>query len=119
MRCLIALALIAYAAPALADPHHHPPQDAAIHERFYSTWMRPDYPNLSCCNLEDCYPTQMKQVGAEWYALRREDSQWVLIPASKIEQHRDNPDGRNHVCMSKPYPDGTSSVYCAILGGGA
>lgn len=119
MRHLLALALVAYAGPALAEPHHHPPQDAAIHERFYSTWMQPDHPNLSCCNLQDCYPTSFKQVGSDWYALRREDSAWVLIPAAKIEQRRDTPDGRSHVCMSRPRDDGTSSIYCAVIGSGA
>ena len=32
----------------------HPPQDMALHEKFYSTWRMPDNPALSCCNNADC-----------------------------------------------------------------
>jgi hypothetical protein len=32
-----------------AQEHHHPPQDQATHEKFYSTWMMPDAPHVSCC----------------------------------------------------------------------
>jgi len=32
----------------------------ALHEMFYSTWMMPDHPNVSCCNKQDCYPTEAR-----------------------------------------------------------
>lgn len=104
---------------ALAQEHHHPPQDAEIHEKFYSNWMRPDLPNYSCCNKKDCYPAEAKFRDGFWYAKRREDGAWIKIPPEKIEQRRDSPDGRNHVCMSPPNPySDEPNVFCFISGSG-
>ena len=106
-----------------AQHHNHPPQDAALHERFYSTWMRPDNPSVTCCNLQDCYPTEFKLVGQTWFAKRREDGQWVPIPEERLEHNRtdrtpaESPDGRSHVCMEPPFY-GVYNVWCAILGFG-
>jgi hypothetical protein len=105
---------------ASAQGHNHPPQDADLHEKFYSTWYMPDNPNRSCCNRADCYPTEIKMVGTNIYARRREDGKYILVPAHKVEQNRDNPDGRNHICAPPPsatsYPPET--VFCFSLGGG-
>jgi hypothetical protein len=111
-----AIALAACLAPALgiaarADEHHHPPQDAPLHEQFYSTWMRPDQPDKSCCNKRDCAPvTQVRRVGNRWQALR--DGEWLTIPPEKIEVNRDSPDGRSHLCAIG------LSVICFVLGAG-
>jgi hypothetical protein len=125
---IISLAAIAIAATilaqvfskALAQEHRHPAQDETIHEKFYSTWFMPDNPARSCCNKADCYPTEIKIEGDEIFAKRREDGKWLLIPARKIERHRNNPDGRNHLCAPPPtataYPP--DSVFCFALGGG-
>jgi hypothetical protein len=109
--------LAAYFQLAQAHEHNHPPADVAIHEKFYSTWMMPDKPQRSCCNRQDCYPTEARYRQGFWEARRREDGQYVRIPWEKVEQHRDNPDGRNHVCMPPPsqYRD---EVFCFALGGG-
>ena len=82
----------------------HPPEDMALHEKFYSTWHMPDNPALSCCNDADCYPTDIKYVGGRIYAKRREDGKYILVPAQKVERNRDNPDGRNHLCAPPPSP---------------
>jgi len=79
---------------AKADEHHHPVQDEPLHEKFYSTWYMPDQPAKSCCNKEDCYPTEIKYVGTTLFARRREDGQWIVVPTHKIERHRDNPPAR-------------------------
>ena len=106
--------------PAAAQHHNHPPQDTDLHEKFYSTWYMPDNPIRSCCNRADCYPTEIKMVGTSIYAKRREDGKYILVPAHKVEQNRDNPDGRNHICAPPPsaigYPPDT--VFCFSLGGG-
>jgi hypothetical protein len=110
---------VVFVASTAAAQHSHPPQDEALHEKFYSTWYMPDNPAKSCCNKADCYPTEIKYVGGNIYARRREDGNYILIPASKIERHRDNPDGRNHLCAPPPngsYP--TDTVFCFSLGGG-
>jgi hypothetical protein len=112
---VIACALLATTADA--QEHRHPPQDAAIHLKFYSNWMMPDNPNKSCCNLSDCYPTEIKFEGQDLYARRREDGKWLYVPPQKIERNRDNPDGRNHVCAPPPRPHAIDIVFCFTLGG--
>ena len=109
-------------APADAQERHagHPAADLPIHEKFYSTWFMPDRPSTSCCNKADCYPTEVKFQNGQWFAQRREDGKFIPVPWSKVERNRDNPDGRNHVCMPPPsaisYPSNT--VFCFALGGG-
>src|SRR5690348_11003031 len=107
--------------PAQAQERHHPPQDMELHNTFYSTWMIPNngaVRSKSCCNNIDCYPTEVHRVGDHWFAKRREDGKWILIPDDKIEQNqpdpRESPDGRSHVCMSSPFAG--DYVYCAVLG---
>lgn len=48
----------------------HPPQDQALHEKFYSTWHMPDNPSLSCCNSADCYQTDIQCIDGRLYAGR-------------------------------------------------
>jgi hypothetical protein len=119
------LCLLAIPAPAqeafLPDGHaerHHPPQDQALHERFYSTWRMPDNPAVSCCNNADCYPTDIKYIDGRLYAKRREDGKFIFVPPQKVERNRDNPDGRNHLCAPPPSAySPTDTVYCFVLGG--
>ena len=117
-RAYLAAALVFVASGAAAQ-HQHPPQDEALHEKFYSTWYMPDNPARSCCNNADCYPTEVKYAGGNVYARRREDGKYILVPPQKIERNRDNPDGRNHLCAPPPssyHPPDT--VFCFSLGGG-
>jgi hypothetical protein len=120
LRLVLLLALLS--SPAIAQDHHaaHPAQDMPIHEKFYATWFMPDQPHKSCCNKADCYPTEAKFEDGHWLARRREDGKFITVPASKVERNRDNPDGRNHVCMPPPtaksYPPDT--VFCFSLGNG-
>jgi hypothetical protein len=97
--------------------HHHPPEDVPIHEKFYSTWMMPDRPTASCCNNRDCYPTEVRFRDGFWEAKRREDGAYVRVPWAKVERHRDNPDGRNHVCMPPPASYRSDEIFCFSLGG--
>ena len=100
--------------------HRHPPQDEPLHEKFYSSWYMPDNPAASCCNKADCYPTEIKYVGSNIYARRREDGKYLLIPPQKVEHNRQNPDGRNHLCAPPPGgPHPPDAVFCFALGGGA
>jgi hypothetical protein len=120
---IVFLVLIALAAAAKAQEHRsHPVADLPLHEKFYSTWYMPDQPTKSCCNMADCYPTEVRVQGDMIFARRREDGKWLLIPAHKVERHRDNPDGRNHICAPPPPPPTASqvpdTVYCFALGSG-
>ena len=113
--CMIAIWLfLASLRPAFS--HDHPPQDAEIHRKFYNTWEMPDRPGVSCCHDRDCYPTEARKIGGRWEAKRREDGQWLVVPPEKIEQNRDNPDGRHHLCA--PPPARGAVVYCFMVGGG-
>jgi hypothetical protein len=98
---------------------HHPAADLPLHEKFYNGWYMPDEPTKSCCNKADCYPTEVRFNSGHWQAKRREDGKWLWIPDAKVERHRDNPDGRNHLCAPPPnasYPPDT--VFCFSLGAG-
>jgi hypothetical protein len=112
--------LIFVVSTAVGQQHQHPPQDEALHEKFYSGWYMPDNPSKSCCNKSDCYPTEIKYVGGSIYARRREDGKYIPIPPQKVERNRDNPDGRSHLCAPPPnslhHPPET--VFCFSLGGG-
>jgi hypothetical protein len=117
-RAYLAVGLVLVTSTAVAQ-HRHPPEDEALHEKFYSTWYMPDNPSRSCCNDADCYPTEIKYGGGNIYARRREDGKYIVIPPQKVERNRDNPDGRNHLCAPPPntsYPADT--VFCFSLGGG-
>jgi len=114
---LLAVAL-AFAVVRASAQHQHPPQDAPTHEKFYSTWMRPDNPKLSCCNQHDCYPTEARNEGSVWFAKRREDGNWLRVPPEKVEQNRDNPDGRSHLCAPRPERAYSAEVFCFTVGSG-
>lgn len=117
---LLAVALLTL--PAQADEAHtgHPPADVPLHEKFYSTWYMPDKPVQSCCSKSDCYPTKVKFEHGQWWALRREDQNYIPVPWKKVEQNRDNPDGNNHLCAPSPTAVGyaPNTVFCFSLGGG-
>lgn len=115
----IVLVLLGTAATAaIAQSHQHPPQDAQLHERFYSTWMMPDNPSVSCCHERDCYPTEARHDAQGWLAKRREDGKWLRVPAEKVETNRDNPDGRNHLCAPTPETAALVEVFCFTVGSG-
>src|SRR5689334_17038881 len=87
----VAIAIVIPAHLSFAEEHRHPQQDQEIHEKFYSTWMRPDMPHASCCDNRDCYPTAARFRNGHWEARRREDGAWLVVPDSKVEKVRDNP----------------------------
>jgi hypothetical protein len=110
--------VIIIGAAASAQEHHHPKEHEELHYRFYSTWMMPDNPKRSCCNQQDCYPTEARYSNGTWYAKRREDGKWLRVPPEKVEQNRDSPDGRSHIC-APPASLGADTVFCFKEGSGA
>jgi hypothetical protein len=98
-----ALMLIATAALAQDVGHrHHPAADMPLHEKFYSGWYMPDNPTNRAASKPTatrqrsntraafCTPGAVK-TGAGCGFQRRRSS-----------MHRDNPDGRNHICAPPP-----------------
>jgi hypothetical protein len=107
---------------AVAQHHHHPTETITGEVgKFYETWMRPDMPHVSCCNLKDCYATAAKFENGRWRAQRREDGKWLTIPESKIERNRDMPDGRAHLCAATPHGESSyeNGVICFGVGSGS
>jgi hypothetical protein len=51
--------------------------------------------------------------GGKVQALHRESGEWIDVPPEKIEQNRDSPDGRNHLCASTE-----KFVFCFVAGAG-
>lgn len=110
----IAFGLGLRAAKAQEHQHHHGTEvieGATGH--FYETWMRPDMPAVSCCNRMDCYATPARMRGGKLQAMHRESGEWIDVPPEKVEQNRDSPDGRNHLCASS-----WKYVFCFVMGGG-
>jgi hypothetical protein len=117
---IIFFVLVAFVVPTQAQEHRgHPVADLPLHQKFYSSWRMPDQPTKSCCNMADCYPTEVRMQEDLIYARRREDGKWLRIPSHKVERHRDNPDGRNHLCAPPPAAShAPDTVFCFALGGG-
>jgi hypothetical protein len=110
----IVLACLALAATAaLAAPGHEHHSAAG---RFYQSWMMPDAPWMSCCNDEDCAPAASKFENGSWWARWSDKDPWLQVPANKVEQSKDSPDGRSHLC-ARPYMSGVA-VLCFVRGGG-
>jgi hypothetical protein len=110
---------------ARGQEHSHPREDAELHDKFYSTWMRPNggrERTSSCCNKSDCYPAKVRRRGDQWEFQRREDRAWIPIPDDLIEQNqadpRESPDERSHVCAPSPYIAYSVKVFCFTFGAG-
>jgi hypothetical protein len=121
---LISGILILAVSSAIAQEHHHPPQDQAIHERFYSTWMMPDNRTMSCCHNKDCSPAESRFENGHWIARKvGDDGDWIAVPPRKIEHDRESPDGRSHLCSRRVWinnrGDQQLAVFCFISGAGS
>ncbi len=119
---LLVLFALFFALPAPAQHAGHPPQDMELHRKFYQNWTMPDNRAVSCCHDEDCFPAQSKFEGGSWYGRKADDDEWTRIPANKIEQDRDSPDGRSHMCGRKFTYMGSSggfTVFCFLPAGGS
>lgn len=98
-----------------AEGHTH---DGAA-GRFYSTWMMPDAPHVSCCDNQDCAPAASKFENGHWFARWTDEDEWSQVPTGKVEQNRDTPDGRSHMCGRRNSLTREFYVFCFVRGGGA
>jgi hypothetical protein len=105
------LCLVALCGPALGQHMHGHEVIPDSVGRFYSNWDRPDQPGVSCCNLLDCAPvSEVRHANGRWSARRARDGKWLSIPPEKVEQNRDSPDGRSHLCSMG------EAVFCFVPG---
>jgi hypothetical protein len=111
---VLASCVIPMAWRAHGEEHRHPTGTiTGTTAQFYESWMRPDTPELSCCNKADCYATPSRHRGGRIQALHRESGEWIDIPDEKVELNRDSPDGLSHLCAN---PE--KFVFCFKEGGG-
>jgi len=103
------------ATKALAQGMHGEGHDKLHH--WYKQLMRPDMPHSSCCNDQDCRPTQARQLpDGRWEALK--DGVWVIIPNEKINRE-ESYDSQAHICAPPKawtaYPQ--DFVFCFVKPG--
>lgn len=78
---------------------HHSVGHDKLH-RWYKKLMRPDKPYASCCNDQDCRPTQARKLAnGQWEAMR--DGNWITIPPEKVNKE-DSYDTQAHLCAPPP-----------------
>ncbi len=113
------LVLFALTASSLAQQSGH--THAGALGPFYNSWMMPDNRKVSCCHEQDCAPAQSKMVNGSWYARYTDDEEWTIVPKNKIEDDRDSPDGRSHLCGRKYTFQGAGNftVFCFLPAGGS
>jgi hypothetical protein len=76
---------------------------------IYTQWRMPDS-GTSCCSNHDCYATDAEFKGGTWFAKRREDGRWLVVPSNKILKNQHTDDGKAHLCAPPPSP--ADIVYC-------
>ena len=98
------------------DPHgmHGAGHDELHH--WYLTLKQPGN-GASCCNNQDCRPTQSRMINGELQV--EVDGQWSTVARDKLLS-TPSPDLQSHVCASKGgyvFPKG--HIFCVVLGSGA
>ena len=119
---LVALFTIAFVSFALAQEHSgHRPQDMGLHHRFYSTWMMPSNRAVSCCHDEDCKPAEAYMKNGHWFARQEDDTgEFTEVDPARVEQERDSPDGRSHLCGRRyGWSNNSFSVFCFLPASGS
>lgn len=123
--------LAAWGLGSVKAQEHHP---AALHDKFYSKWNQPPTRETSCCNKEDCNPTEVlveggvckawkwQSGGKAWdeegneFQMPIRPAHWVVFDCALLEENRpdpaESPDGMSHACIAKY----TDQVYCAVRG---
>lgn len=110
---LAALTLVLTGVYAKAAELHDHTHEGPV-GRFYQSWMMPDNRAVSCCHDQDCAPAEAKMENGRWFARHMGTAgDFTPIPRSKIEQDRDSPDGRNHLCARRD-GFGSLTVFCFL-----
>jgi hypothetical protein len=115
---------------SIADAHDHGRPDL---DKWYQSLDRPGMGNpwggnFSCCNKQDCHPTESEYRGNETWARLgiQNDGVWTLvdyvhIPDEKIIRHKDNPTGGPVICHTmawegKQFAPSAVTIYCYVPG---
>ena len=83
VRLAVTVLAVCLSTAAKAESARHGDGHSKYHHA-YKGLMRPDAPTSSCCNDNDCHPTEAKFNAAtgNWEAVK--DGRWVTIPRHKI-----------------------------------
>lgn len=102
-----AIAAVHYATmPAAADDAHMRQHHAsADQDEWMRSLIRPDV-GTSCCNLNDCGPTDAEWKDGQWWATVR--GRWTPIPPEKIVESPLSIDGEAWVCAL------ASTIFCFV-----
>lgn len=104
------LGLIVTMAPprAAADERHmHLYHADAQQDQWMRSLKRPDT-GTSCCNLNDCNPTDAEWRDGQWWAVLR--GSWIPVPPEKVLASPLSLDGEAWLCASLSSP----FVYCFV-----
>lgn len=72
--------------------------DGEPNAAWYQSLRQNAAPHASCCDAQDCQPTQSRVVDGQYQALVQ--GVWYPVPAAAV-LHRENPTGEAVVCISQ------------------
>ena len=110
---LTLLAVLVFNFSVFAQDFHgnHGQGHETWHKRFYEGLQTPDT-KVSCCNLNDCRPTQGREKGGHYEV--EIDGRWIKVLVNKIVK-KSAPDGGFHVCAPANFSGQPEHVYCVIV----
>lgn len=109
--CLTGLMIFVASAHDPRQPQgHHGIGHDQWHEAFYSKLRKKD--GTSCCNLNDCMPTQSRMIDDRYEVLV--EGVWTPVPKDVIKNIT-APDGGAHVCAPKQWGASKGVLYCVVL----
>lgn len=109
MKVLILLVLLSF--PALADDGYYGQGHGTFHNKFYEN-LRSPKTKVSCCNINDCRPTEMRTNGDHYEV--KVNGMWVRVPMDIIVKVT-APDGGAHVCAPHNFGGKPEQLFCVIL----
>lgn len=104
---ILLIAAVHYATmPASADEEHMLRYHAsADQDQWMRSLIRPDT-GTSCCNLNDCSPTDAEWRDGQWWAVYR--GEWRAIPPEKVLSKPFSMDGEAWLCAME------RTVFCFV-----
>ena len=111
------LAILWMVWPARSQHGHHGHGHDVLHD-WYRKLMRPDFLSSSCCNEQDCRPTESRWNGTHWEA--KKDGWWIIVPPEKVIYKDPSIDTQAHLCAPSAYSRsyGQDYIFCFAPGGG-
>jgi hypothetical protein len=114
--CCVALTLIfilgvivlttpPHASASADEAHIHQYHASAEQDEWMRSLIRPDT-GTSCCNLNDCSPTDAEWRGGQWWAVYK--GAWRAIPPEKVLSKPLSMDGEAWLCAME------RTIFCFV-----